>query len=166
MVERAYRQLEGAGYSRTTLRTLNLVLAKAFGEQTGRTLGACKPGESDGLRPVWMLAEARCFLEHVVGDRLYPLWRLLLTTGLRRGELCGLMWRDLEPDLSTLTVRCQRVVEDPTSQVAEKPPKSHNGTRCLVLDEATLQVLTGVGPRSKAARVSGYMFTGRCGRTT
>ena len=40
MVERAYRELEGRGYSRTTLRTLNLVLAKAFAEQVGRTLGA------------------------------------------------------------------------------------------------------------------------------
>jgi hypothetical protein len=39
MVERAYRHLEAAGYSRTTLRTLNLVLARAFGEQTGRTVG-------------------------------------------------------------------------------------------------------------------------------
>jgi hypothetical protein len=43
MVERAYRELEGIGYSRTTLRTLNLVLAKAFVEQVGRTLGARKP---------------------------------------------------------------------------------------------------------------------------
>jgi integrase len=47
---------------------------------------------------VWTLVEARRFLDHVQGDRLYPLWRLLLTTGLRRGELCGLMWQDLEQD--------------------------------------------------------------------
>jgi integrase len=98
-----------------------------------------------------------------VDDRLYPLWRLLLTTGLRRGELCGLMWRDLEPDLATLTVHRQRVVEDPTSRVREKPPKSHNGTRSLVLDAVTLQVLTDARPRSQASRVSGYMFTGRGG---
>jgi integrase len=45
------------------------------------------------------------------------LLRLLLMTGRRRGELCGLMWRDLEPDLATLAVRRQRVVEDPASQV-------------------------------------------------
>jgi len=83
MVERAYLQLEAAGYSRTTLRTLNLVLAKAFGEQTGRTLGAHKPRESDDLRPVWILDEARCFLDYVAGDRLYPLWRLLLITQCR-----------------------------------------------------------------------------------
>jgi integrase len=163
MAERAYQQLEVAGYSRTTLRTLNLVLAKAFGEQTGRALGAHKPRESDELRPVWTLGEARCFLSYVGGDRLYPLWRLLLTTGLRRGELCGLMWRDLEPDLAALTVCRQRVVEDPTSRVREKPPKSHNGTRSLVLDSVTLTTLTDIRPRGKAALVSGYMFTGRGG---
>ena len=52
MTEHAYRDLEAAGYSRSTLRTLDLVLAKAFGEQTGRTLGARKPRESDDMRPV------------------------------------------------------------------------------------------------------------------
>jgi integrase len=72
-----------------------------------------------------------------------PMWRLLLTTGLRRGELCGLRWCDLEPDVATLTVRQQWVVEEPTSRVREKLPKSHNGTRSLVLDPATLAVVTG-----------------------
>jgi hypothetical protein len=43
MVERTYRDLEAAGLSRTTLRTLDLVLNKAFGEQTGRTLGTQAP---------------------------------------------------------------------------------------------------------------------------
>src|SRR4051794_23875139 len=99
MVERAYRELEGCGYSRTTLRTLNLVLAKAFVEQVGRTLAARKPRESDDVRPVWSLAEARRFGDHVVDDRLYPLWRLLLVSGLRRGELCGLRCGDLRPTL-------------------------------------------------------------------
>jgi integrase len=164
MVERAYQQLEAAGYSRTTLRTLNLVFAKAFGEQTGRSLGARKPRESDDLRPVWTLAEARCFLDFVVGDRLYPLWRLLLVTGLRRGELCGLMWRDLEPELTTLTVRRQRVVEDPSSRVREKPPKSHNGIRSLLLDAVTLEALIDARPWSKAELMSGYIFTGRGGQ--
>jgi hypothetical protein len=83
MVERAYRGLEECGYSRTTLRTLNLVLAKAFTEQVGRTLGVRKPRESDDERPVWSLAEARRFCPNgrtvcgVVVDRVLPsgLWR-------------------------------------------------------------------------------------------
>jgi integrase len=160
MTERAYRQLEAAGYSRTTLRTLDLVLTKAYGEQTGLTLGAHRPRESDTLRPVWTLTEARRFLDHVHHDRLYPLWRLLLVTGLRRGELCGLQWRDLEPDLATLTVRRQRVVEDPASRVRDKPPKSHNSTHTLILDPVTLTTLT----TTKLTTGSRYMFTGRTGQ--
>jgi hypothetical protein len=96
MVERSYQQLEAAGYSRTTLRTLNLVLAKAFGEQTGRTLGAHRPRESDDLRPVWTLAEARCFLDYLSGDRLYPF-------GSGRREL---MWFD-SPVCECLPERCE-----------------------------------------------------------
>jgi integrase len=164
MVERAYQQLEAAGYSRTTLRTLHLVLGKAFGEQAGRPLGAGKPRESDDRRAVWTVDEVRAFHEHVAADRLFPMWRLLLTTGLRRGELCGLRWCDLEPDVATLTVRRQRVVEEPTSRVREKPPKSHNGTRSLVLDPATLTVVTGARPQGRKALVPGYMFTGRQGQ--
>jgi hypothetical protein len=76
MVERTYQQLETAGYSRTTLRTLHLVLSKAFGEQTGRTLGACKPRESDDVRPVWTLDEARRFLDPATLD--------VLTCGARK----------------------------------------------------------------------------------
>ncbi|PRY18877.1 tyrosine-type recombinase/integrase [Pseudosporangium ferrugineum] len=160
MVERAYRELEGCGYSRTTLRTLNLVLAKAFEEQVGRTLGAPNPRESDKERPVWSLDEARRFGDHVADDRLYPLWRLLLVTGLRRGELCGLRCGDLEPLQGTLTVRRQLVVEDPGSRVRVKPPKSHNGVRTLVLDPGTLELL---GPLA-AGPASRYVFAGRWGQ--
>ncbi|WP_344508941.1 tyrosine-type recombinase/integrase [Dactylosporangium maewongense] len=110
------------------------------------------------------MAEARRFLEHVRGDRLYPLLRLLLTTGLRRGELCGLMWRDLEPEQGSLKVCRQRIVEDPTSQVREKPPKSHNGTRTLLLDPATLTTLSTAKAHPKTPTGSRYMFTGRTGQ--
>ena len=160
MIERAYRELDVCGYSRTMLRTLNLVLAKAFVEQVGRTLSARRPRESDDERPVWSLAEARRFGDYVADDRLYPLWRLLLVSGLRRGELCALRCGDLEPLQGTLTVRRQLVVEDPGSRVRVKPPKSHNGVRTLVLDPVTLDLL---GPLA-AGPPSRYMFVGRTGQ--
>jgi integrase len=55
-------------------------------------------------------------------------------------------------------------VEEPTSHVQEKPPKSHNGTRTLILDPTTLATLATIRPTAKAALVSGYMFLGRCGQ--
>ena len=162
MTERAYRDLEATGLSRTTLRTLALVFAKAFGEQTGRTLGARTPRESDDERPVWTVAEARRFGQYIREDRLYPMWRLLLVSGLRRGELCGLRCGDLEPEQGTLKVCRQIVVEEPGSRLRVKPPKSHNSVRTLMLDPVTLKGLTGgataLGP------VSQYLFTGRTGR--
>jgi integrase len=92
------------------------------------------------------------------------MWRLLLMTGLRRGELCGLQWPDLEPELSTLKVRRQRVVEGPTSRVRDKRPKSQKSTRTLFLDPETLKTLIDSKTATKASGRSRYMFTGRTGQ--
>jgi integrase len=89
------------------------------------------------------------------------MWRLLMVAGLRRGELCGLRCADLEADQGVLKVRRQIVVEDPGSRIRVKAPKSPNGLRTLVLDEDTLEGLTGGATSGGASR---YLFTGRTGR--
>lgn len=53
----------------------------------------------------WSPDEARTFLATAQDDGLSPLWLLALSTGLRRGELLGLRWRDLDLDGRTLSVR-------------------------------------------------------------
>ena len=49
-------------------------------------------------QPVWTVEEARRFLEsaRVDDDPLYAAYVLLLTLGLRRGELLGLAWEDVD----------------------------------------------------------------------
>ncbi len=39
------------------------------------------------------------------GDDLEALWRLAIKTGMRRGELLGLKWADVDFDASALSVR-------------------------------------------------------------
>ncbi len=51
---------------------------------------------------MWTAAELRAFLAAVEGDRLYGLWLLAASTGMRRGELLGLHWPDV--DLGPATV--------------------------------------------------------------
>ncbi|WP_030940456.1 MULTISPECIES: tyrosine-type recombinase/integrase [Streptomyces] len=49
-------------------------------------------------------AEARQFLQLAGEDRLHALYELALRTGLRRGELLGLHWEDLDLDGGTATI--------------------------------------------------------------
>jgi integrase len=57
----------------------------------------------------WRPEEARAFLAATNGTRWHPVWHLALHTGLRRGELLGLEWGDLDLDRFRLTVARNRV---------------------------------------------------------
>ena len=58
---------------------------------------------------------------------------------MRRGELLGLRWRDIDLDAGTLTVRTTRTLVG--DQVVEGPPKSARSRRVLPLDPRTVEVL-------------------------
>ena len=50
---------------------------------------------SGGELKAWTLAEVRVFLAHTDGQRDGPLYVVALATGMRRGELLGLRWKDI-----------------------------------------------------------------------
>ena len=75
----------------------------------------------------------------MAGDRLFPLWRLALATGLRRGELCGLRWKDVDLAAGTLSVASTRVVAD---AVVTGEPKTKAGARMVSLDRETVLALS------------------------
>lgn len=60
------------------------------------------------------------------------------TTGARRGELCGLRWRDLDLEAATMTIA--RSISDAGRQVEVKDTKTHQARR-IALDQATVAVL-------------------------
>ncbi|MEV0293448.1 hypothetical protein [Nocardia sp. NPDC050710] len=43
-------------------------------------------------RPVWNPEQASEFMAYIRKDQFYALFRLELTTGQRRGEICGVRW--------------------------------------------------------------------------
>jgi integrase len=88
---------------------------------------------------VWNPAQLRAFLEHVRGDRLYAAWLLAATTGMRRGEILGLRWSDLDLDSGRVAVRRPRILVDYQVQVSE--PKTAKGRRSLALDPVTVAAL-------------------------
>jgi integrase len=73
------------------------------------------------------------------GRRLYIPVLLAVTTGLRRGELLGLRWSDVDLASGTLTV--QQTLEQTKDGLRFKSPKTHRSRRSIVLPEMTVEAL-------------------------
>lgn len=86
-------------------------------------------------------AEIRRVLCAADNDRNGHLWYLALS-GLRRGEIAGLRWSDIDFDAATVTIARSRVElgGGPTT-VVENEPKTLASRRTLPVDEGLLAVL-------------------------
>lgn len=79
------------------------------------------------------------FFAFVRDDRLYALYVLLATTGMRRGEALGLRWRDIDFDSAQLAVVQTLTAVNGTAILS--PPKTQRGRRTTYLDANTVAVL-------------------------
>ena len=89
----------------------------------------------------WSLAQLRQFAAAVAEDRLSALWLVAMTTGLRRGELAGLRWADLDLDAHRLRVASTRLSVN--NKVIDEAPKSKSSVRTITLDPGTVAALHG-----------------------
>lgn len=88
----------------------------------------------------WSASEVTMFLDAVAGQRDAALWHFATFTGLRRGEMCGLRWSDVELDAARLVVREQAAQVG--HEVVYGPPKTAAGDhRVVSLDAVTVAVL-------------------------
>jgi integrase len=74
------------------------------------------PERHDAEMEIWEPEQTAKFLGHVEGDRLAALYELAAYAGLRRAELCGLRWSDVDEESIGISIR-QTVVEVSRSQV-------------------------------------------------
>lgn len=58
---------------------------------------------------VWTPEQTATYLDFVVQDRLYVLWRLTAFRGTRRGEGCGVRWEDHSATARSLAIATQLV---------------------------------------------------------
>jgi integrase len=129
----------GQPLSTTTVRLVHRVLHKALADAVIE--GVLSVNRADRVRPprrrtaetpIWTAPQIRTFLTSTQRDPLFPAWLLALTCGLRRGELAGLRWQDVDLEAATLTIANQRTT-DASTEVVVKAPK---GTSRRTLDLA------------------------------
>jgi integrase len=116
----------------------------------------------------WSAAQVRAFLTATADDRLHAAWRLTLY-GLRRAEVCGLRWSDVDLAAGTITIAHTRPVVE--GKVIVKAPKSQRGTRTLPTDAELIAALEALHDRQvteameagEAYAASGYVVTDELG---
>jgi integrase len=99
---------------------------------------ASPPEVPDRDMQVWNADELKVFLAATSGDRLAALWRLAAMTGLRRGEVLGLRWRDVDLERATLSVA---------------KSKTASGKRAVALDTETVAALKRWRAQQNAERL-------------
>lgn len=165
-VNEAYRLLPA-----TSIRYVHTALHRALAELVPGVLprnpaaGAERPKIDREERPVWSEDEMRAFLDTAAGDRLAALWRTLALSGLRRGELLGLRWVDVDLPGGFLAVRQQHTIEGGRAVV--KILKTKASRREVDLDAGTVAALRAWKAQQTADRLaagplwkdSGFVFT-------
>lgn len=110
-------------------------------------------------RPGWTLDEAQRFLVATADHRLGPAFHLALVTGLRRGELLGLQWADLDLDHHELHVTQQLAVEGGRPRI--KDLKTSASERIVTFGPSAAVVLADHAQRQRYERgIAAWSETG------
>jgi integrase len=143
------RQRQG-GLSPRSVRYVHTVLQKALGDavrkgELARNVAtmASPPSAKSTRAPEmawWTPEQLRTFLDLTAGEAIGPLFRVAAMTGMRRGEVCGLRWSDVDLELGRIEVRQQLLALRGELMFSERTKTDH-GRRRIDLDPATVTVL-------------------------
>lgn len=136
----------GSGLAPKTVRNVHGVLAKAFHDaiRWGRVVrnpcdAADPPRGSSPEMKAWSADDIRAFIRATAAHRWAGVWALMATTGMRRGEVLGLRWQDVNLDAGTVAVRATRIRYANT--VAASTPKTARGNRTIAIGPVTVAAL-------------------------
>ena len=166
-VQTLYRKLQreggvdGGALSPTTVRRIHGVLHQALNAAVDRHLIVKNPTDDVTLpkkvtaaKTILNDKQLERFMEAIKADEhWHDFFYLEITTGLRRGELCGLMWTDFDAEKGTLTVR--RTLHNKEGggyYVGET--KTGAGRRIIKLPPSTVQLLS----ERKRTSISQWIF--------
>ena len=143
----------GWGLSPTTIRRIHTQLHKAFNDAMRWGLivrnpcdRADPPSTTDvkaralASRTVYTWEQLQRFVRAAAEDRLFAMWQLFVTTGMRRSEMAALRWDHV--DLETAMLSVVRGAVEVSGKVYEKElPKSSSSRRAIELAPADVDVL-------------------------
>lgn len=145
-VDRIESKKQSKGLSPKTVRNIHQIIASAMKLAKEQRLIAADPTEGCALPKLehremktLPIEQLTSFLREAKESGGFEMYYVELATGLRRGELLGLKWEDIDLERGDLRVKWQVARID--GEIVEAPLKTKNAYRTLPLAEDTIQVL-------------------------
>lgn len=143
------RNGSGGGLSVKSARYIHGIIRKALadalrkGSVTRNVADLADPPKPSPTRKrsmqVWKAEQLRQFLDEIAEHRLFSAFYLAANTGMRRGEVLGMRWKDVDLERSRLSVQQALVNVAYKLQLADV--KTQTSRRSIDLDERTVSVL-------------------------
>jgi integrase len=153
------------GLDTKTVLEVHMVLRRALSDAIRRGIITRNPAEiahAPKRRPLasaevraWNAQQLSTFLEFSAGHSLFAAFWLSANTGLRRGELLGLRWGDL--DLESRRLSVNRALISVGYELYESRGKTRTARRSIDLDGHTVELLLSI--RNATTDDESYIFS-------
>lgn len=168
---------EKGGISNRTVRYIHAVLRAGLKQALREGLvlrnvidSTIPPSRKKKEVQVFTQEQASTFLQLAKDDKLYPAFLLEMGTGLRRGELMGLRWQDI--DLTTGIIQIRQSLVTTNKGLCVQEPKTQTSKRCIPLPAEVIKELKRHKAKqneeklkySKVYEDAGYVFCWENGR--
>lgn len=181
MVRGCIDAIAAQGIAIKTQKYALTVLRSALREAVGLEIITRNPAEAvrlrgprvpeDKMQP-WSADEVATFLERAAGDLRYPVFYTMLALGLRRGEVLGLRWQDVNFTEGKVSIRQTLALPGDRETPVIKTVKTPKSRRTLYLPVDVLSLLEGVKAKQAENREklhdlwqdTGLIFTTAYGR--
>ena len=158
-VERIEAEHQPKGLSAKTVRNINQVISSAMDFAVAQkiiTENPCKnvslPKSEHKEMQTIPADQLQAFLTEAKATGIYEMYYIELATGLRRGELLGLKWQDI--DWKNGIIKVRRQVARVDGEIVEAPLKAKNSYRSVSISPQAIEVL-----KQQKAKINGqYVF--------
>ncbi len=158
-VERIESEKQPKGLSAKTVRNIIQVISSAMDFAVAQRIISINPCDAVALPKVEKkemqtipAEQLQAFLAEAKATGVYEMYYIELATGLRRGELLGLKWQDIDWENGIITVR--RQIARINGEITEAPLKTKNSYRTVTISPQAVEVLK----QQKEKTNSEYVF--------